>query len=279
MKQYTRQQVKERLLAAIANKDSIIIAGTGSGMSARQAEIGGADLVGLYSTSFFRMEGIYGMPSFAPVIDNNQIVLNLVRTVAPALKEVPVIAGIMANDPTKDLGKLYDELKSIGCSCIMNFPLTGDHSGRFREALEDVGLGITREMEMLRIAHEKDMFTIGYAFNKKDAVYCASTGIDLVILHMGRTKGGDMGSVKRTDDFGIDYAIEQINEIYAAVKEVNSDVLVFAHGGPISSPDEAEYMFQHTDVTGFLGASSCERIPIEKPQAAAISELKLLKIK
>lgn len=175
MKQYTRQQVKERLLSTIARKDSIIIAGTGSGMSARQAEIGGADLVGLYSTSFFRMEGIYGMPSFAPVIDNNQVVLDLVRSVAPAIKEVPVIAGIMANDPTRDLGKLYDELKSIGCSCIMNFPLTGDHSGRFREALEEVGLGITREMEMLRIAREKDMFTIGYAFNKKDAIYCAST--------------------------------------------------------------------------------------------------------
>ena len=131
MKQYTRQQVKERLLSTIARKDSIIIAGTGSGMSARQAEIGGADLVGLYSTSFFRMEGIYGMPSFAPVIDNNQVVLDLVRSVAPAIKEVPVIAGIMANDPTRDLGKLYDELKSIGCSCIMNFPLTGDHSGVF----------------------------------------------------------------------------------------------------------------------------------------------------
>ena len=123
-----------------------------------------------------------------------------------------------------------------------------------------------------------DLFSIGYAFNAEDAVATAASGMDLLILHMGRTIGGATGDAKQTK-LTVEDAIEKINEWYDMAKAANPDVMIFAHGGPISNPDDVEQMFRHTKVTGFLGASSCERIPIEKPQENFIRDVKALKIR
>lgn len=278
MKRYTRKEVTDRLNAVIARKDSILIAGCGCGESARQCEKGGADLIGVYTSSFFRMEGIYAIPQWLPLINNNKKVLELLTEVSAVIDSVPLIAGVMSNDPTLDYEEYIGKLKAAGCSCYMSFPTISWHEGRVRKAADEAGIGFPRELEIARLAREMDLFSIGYAFNAEDAVATAASGMDLLILHMGRTIGGATGDAKQTK-LTVEDAIEKINEWYDMAKAANPDVMIFAHGGPISNPDDVEQMFRHTKVTGFLGASSCERIPIEKPQENFIRDVKALKIR
>lgn len=277
-KQYTREQVLERFKKSIAEGKPVIIAGAGTGISGKFAERGGADLIGVYNSGLYRMDGNGSLAGLMPYGDANQIVIDLAHRVFPQIQEAPMIAGICGTDPTREMKPYLKSLVDLGFSAVMNFPTIGLIDGRFRQELEDTGMGYGKEIETLKLASSLGMFTLGYAFNEAEAEMVGKAGLDVVICHMGLTTGGAIGS-KYSEKISLEDAADLVNRMSAAARKGNPNIIIFAHGGPISSPQDTTYIYQHTDSVGFLGASSIERIPIEVPLMEAVKEFKNQSIK
>ena len=261
MRRYSRQEVLGRLREEIGNGRPIIIAGAGIGLTAKFAEIGGADLIGVYNSGLFRMNGHGSSAGSMPFGDANEIVLEMgLRSIMPVVKSVPVIAGVCGTDVTRVMEIFLKSLKEAGFSGIMNFPTVGTLDGNFRQRLEDLGMGYEKEVEMIRIAGQMDFLTVCYAFNPEEARKMAKADADLLIAHLGLTTGGSLGSKRAVT---LEEGIPRVQEILKAAQEVKKEIICLAHGGPISSPEDTEYVYHHTDAVGFLGASSIERIPVE----------------
>ena len=276
-KRYSREEVKERLVEEIKAGRPVVIAGAGTGISGKFAEKGGADLIGVYNSGLYRMDGNGSLAGLMPYGNANEIVKELANRVFPQIKEAPMIAGISGSDPTREMGPFLNELIELGFSAVMNFPTVGLIDGRFRKELEDTGMGYGKEMDALKLGKEKGMFTIGYAFNEEEAAMVGETGLDVMICHMGLTTGGAIGS-QYSEDVTLDDCVDLINRMTKKAKEKNPDIMIFSHGGPISSPNDTEYVYARTESVGFLGASSIERIPIEVPLQNAVKDFKSRKI-
>jgi len=272
-KQYTREELTARLKKTIASGSPIVIAGAGTGISGKFAERGGADLVGVYNSGLYRMDGNGSLAGLMPYGNANQIVIDLAHRVFPQIQEAPMIAGICGSDPTREMRPYLLDLLHPGFSAVMNFPTVGLIDGRFRRELEDTGMGYGKEIETLKLAKELGLFVIGYAFNEDEAKICGEAGLDVIICHMGLTTGGAIGS-QYSEAVSLEDCAALVNRMAAAAKEGNPDIIVFAHGGPISSPADSGYIYAHTCAVGFLGASSIERIPVERPLLEAVKEFK-----
>jgi len=260
-RQFTRDEILEKLHKEIQEARPIIIAGAGIGITAKYAEIGGADLIGVYNSGLFRMNGHGSSAGSMPFGDANEIVLELgSRSILPIVKNIPVIAGVCGTDVTRMMNIFLKQVKEVGFSGVMNFPTVGTLDGNFRQRLEDLGMGYVKEVELLRIARDMGFFTICYAFNTNEAKMMAGIDVDLLIAHLGLTTGGSLGSKRAIT---LEEAVPEVQEIIEAGKEVKEDLICLAHGGPISTPEDTEYIYKHTDAVGFLGASSIERIPVE----------------
>lgn len=278
-KQYTREQVKTRLKAVTDSGKPIIIAGAGTGISGKFSEQGGVDLIGVYNSGLFRMDGKGSLAGLMPYGDANQIVIDLAHRVFPVIKETPMIAGICGTDPTREMHPYLTHLQHLGFSAIMNFPTVGLIDGRFRQELEDTGMGYAVEIETLKIGKELGLFTLGYAFTVEEARLVGQAGLDVVICHMGLTAGGSIGSKYAEDKLTLEKSADLINAMTKAAREGYQEIMIFSHGGPIAYPEDTRYIYEHTDSIGFLGASSIERIPIEVPLKAACQEFKNIPIK
>jgi len=276
--QYTREQVVQRLKATTAAGKPIVIAGAGTGISGKFAERGGVDLVGVYNSGLYRMDGNGSLAGLMPYGNANQIVIDLAHRVFPQIKEAPMIAGICGSDPTREMKPYLKYLLDLGFSAVMNFPTVGLIDGRFRKELEDTGMGYGKEIETLKLAASLGLFTLGYAFNETEAGMVGDAGLDVLICHMGLTTGGAIGS-KYSESVSLADAAALVNRMTAEARKNNKDIMIFAHGGPISSPADTGYIYEHTEAVGFLGASSIERIPIEQPLMAAVKDFKNQKIK
>ena len=276
-KHYTRNEVVERFKKTIESGSPVVIAGAGTGISGKFAERGGADLIGVYNSGLYRMDGNGSLAGLMPYGNANDIVLQLANRVFPQIKEAPMIAGICGSDPTRVMEAFLKDLINIGFSAVMNFPTVGLIDGRYRKELEDTGMGYDKEIETLIKAKELGLFTIGYAFNEEEAAMVGKAGLDVMICHMGLTTGGAIGS-KYSEEVSLEKCANLINRMTAAAKEGNPDIMIFAHGGPISGPEDTAYIYDHTEAVGFLGASSIERIPVEKPLENAVKDFKSKKI-
>ncbi len=276
-KQYTREQVTKRLRDMIASGKPVVIAGAGTGISGKFAERGGADLIGVYNSGLYRMDGNGSLAGLMPYGNANQIVIELANRVCPQIKEAPMIAGICGSDPTREMLPYLKHLKELGFSAVMNFPTVGLIDGRFRRELEDTGMGYGKEIESLKMASELGMFTLGYAFNEEEARMVGEAGLDVLICHMGLTTGGAIGS-KYSEEVSLEKCAELINRMAAEARKGNPDIMIFAHGGPISSPEDTGYIYAHSEAVGFLGASSIERIPVEQPLMEAVKAFKNQKL-
>ncbi|HEX2323754.1 MAG TPA: phosphoenolpyruvate hydrolase family protein [Chloroflexota bacterium] len=262
---YTRQQVLDRLHAQIAQGKPIIGAGAGTGISAKFAEAGGADLIIIYNSGRYRMAGHGSLSGLLAFGDANQIVYEMgEREVLPVVREVPVIAGVNGTDPLRRLPHFLGRLDELGFSGVNNFPTVGLIDGHFRAELEATNLGFEREVEMIRAAHERGFFTIVYVFNPEESRRMARAGADVVIAHMGLTVGGSIGLDR---EGGVAMRLEEapakVQAIGEAAWAVNRDCLLVSHGGPIATPEDARYVQERTDAVGFIGASSMERLPVE----------------
>ncbi|HEX2037243.1 MAG TPA: phosphoenolpyruvate hydrolase family protein [Chloroflexota bacterium] len=277
---YTRQQVLERLHAQLAAGKPIVGAGAGTGISAKFAEAGGADLIIIYNSGRYRMAGHGSLSGLLAFGDANQIVYEMgEREVLPVVKEVPVVAGVNGTDPLRQMPHFLRRLDDLGFSGINNFPTVGLIDGRFRAELEATNLGFAREVEMIRLAHELGFFTIVYVFNPQESAEMARAGADVVIAHMGLTVGGSIGLDR---EGGVAMKLEEaparVQAIGAAAWSVNRDILLVSHGGPIATPEDARYVQERSGAVGFIGASSMERLPVETAITETVRQFKQIPI-
>jgi len=257
----TRQEALARLRAQIDAGKPIIGAGAGTGLSAKCAEAGGADLIIIYNSGRFRMAGRGSLSGLLPYGDANAIVVDMAREVLPIVKETPVLAGVCGTDPFRLMDVFLDELRRIGFSGVQNFPTVGLFDGTIRQGLEETGMGYGLEVDMIRLARANDMLTAPYVFTPDEAVAMAEAGADVLVPHMGLTTGGAIGAESAKT---LDESVRLVQEMCDAARRVNPEIIVLCHGGPIAEPDDAAYVIERTEgVVGFFGASSMERLPTE----------------
>jgi predicted TIM-barrel enzyme len=275
--QYKRDEVVKRLRDTLSAEEPIIAAGAGTGISAKFTEKGGADLIVIYNSGRYRMTGYTSWAGLLPIGDANEIVLKMgEHEVLPIVKEAPVIAGVFASDPTREMSHFLKKVKDLGFSGVINFPTVGVLEGQFRDNLESTGLGFQREVDLIRLARQMDLFTMAYVFDEEQATNMAEVGVNIVVAHMGNSSGGTVGQDKVVT---LDQTVQLIQKIADAARKINPDVIVLCHGGPIALPNDASYVFENTNIEGFVGASSLERIPIEKPLEEATHAFKSLRIR
>ncbi len=258
---FTRQQVLDRLRKGIDDGLPIIGAGAGTGISAKFEEAGGVDLIVIYNSGRFRMAGRGSLAGCMPFGDANAIVMEMGNEVLPVVKNTPVLAGVCGTDPFRVMEVFLHQIRDMGFSGVQNFPTVGLCDGMFRQNLEETEMGFGQEVDMIRLAHEMDMLTTPYVFNTDEAKAMAKAGADVVVAHLGLTTKGSIGA---STAFSLEEAPAKVQALCDAAKEINPDVICLCHGGPISMPEDAEYVLKNTEgVHGFYGASSMERLPTE----------------
>jgi len=257
----TRDEALARLRAQVEAGKPIIGAGAGTGLSAKCAEAGGGDLIIIYNSGRYRMAGRGSLAGMMPYGDANAIVVDMAREVLPIVRETPVLAGVCGTDPFRLMPVFLEELKRIGFSGVQNFPTVGLFNGTIRQGLEETGMGYGLEVEMIRVARGLDLLTCPYVFTPDEARAMAEAGADVLVPHMGLTTKGTIGA---TTAKTLDESVELVQAMHDAAKEVDPDILVLCHGGPIAGPEDAAYILEQTNgVVGFFGASSMERLPTE----------------
>jgi len=261
--QYTREEVIARLRKEVEAGRPIYTIGAGTGISAKFSERGGADIITTYPIARFRMMGHSSLAGYLPLCDSNATTMEMgEREILPVIKEIPVAAGLLGADPTRDMGRLLDKVKGIGFSGILNCPTLGCIDGKFRLNLEETGLSYAKEIEMMRLAREKGLFTHAFCSNVEETKKMLDAGVDMVVAHMGNTAGGTTGSKTAT---GQDEAVERIQEICDVTKAFNPEVFCIGHGGYMKAPEDVAYILANTtNVDGFMAGSSGERFPVEK---------------
>ena len=266
----------KRWQASSAAGTPIIGAGAGTGISAKCAEAAGADLIIVYNSGRYRMAGRGSLAGLMPYGDANAIVVEMAREVLPVVRNTPVLAGVCGTDPFRVMDLFLRDLKQLGFSGVQNFPTVGLIDGRFRESLEETGMGYDLEVEMIARAHDLDLLTCPYVFNEDDAKAMANAGADLLIAHMGLTTKGTIGA--RTA-LSLDQSVKRIQAIHGAAISIRPEVLVLCHGGPIAEPDDVQYILSRTPgLCGFFGASSIERLPTERAITEQVRNFKNLNI-
>jgi predicted TIM-barrel enzyme len=272
-----REEALLRLRAQIDLRRPIIGAGAGTGLSAKLAEAGGADLIIIYNSGRYRMGGRGSLAGLMPYGDANEIVVDMAREVLPVVKETPVLAGVCGTDPFRLMPVFLDELRRIGFSGVQNFPTVGLVDGTLRAGLEETGMGYGLEVDMIRLARERDFLTAPYVFDEDQAAAMAAAGADVLVPHMGLTTGGVIGAATARS---LQECVPLIQAMHDAAKRVNPEILVLCHGGPIAEPDDAAYVIEQTDgVVGFFGASSMERLPTEVAMTENMRRFKSIPVK
>src|SRR5476649_590227 len=261
MSLFPRDEVLKRLHAQVKAGKPIVGGGAGTGISAKCAEAGGIDLLIIYNSGRFRMAGRGSMSGMMPYGDANQIVMDMAREVLPVARNTPVLAGVCGTDPFRIMKLFLKDVQRAGFPGVQNFPTVGLIDGTMRLGLEETGMGYGLEVDMIREAHEIGLLTCPYVFNPDDAIAMTKAGADVLIPHMGLTTKGSIGAQSAMT---LEEAARRVQAMHDAAKKVNKKILVLCHGGPISEPEDAQYILDHTEgIVGFYGASSIERLPTE----------------
>ena len=260
---YTRKEVVERLRATLKKGQAIIAAGAGTGISAKFIERGGADLIIIYNSGRFRMAGHGSTCGLMAYGDANAVAMEIGEfEVLPIVEEIPVICGVHATDPRRRMWHWLLQVKEMGFSGVNNFPTHCIVDGLFRQILEETGMSVKKEFDMVALARRMDLFSIVYVATPEESKAMAEAGADAIIAHVGTTVGGSIG-VKGAA-VTMPEAVKRIRLIIEAARQVRKDIIFLSHGGPIARPEEAAYVNQHTDAVGFVGASSLERLGVEE---------------
>jgi predicted TIM-barrel enzyme len=254
-------QARQRLQETRATGGTIIGAGAGTGLSAKCAEAGGADLIIIYNSGRYRMAGRGSLAGLMPYGDANAIVLEMAAEVLPVVRDTPVLAGVCGTDPFRLMDRFLRQIEDAGFAGVQNFPTVGLIDGVFRANLEETGMSYAQEVEMIGLAAERGLLTAPYVFDVASAEAMTRAGADVLVPHMGLTTKGSIGAhTART----LDDCVALVQEMHDAAVAINPDVIVLCHGGPIAEPDDAQYVLERTrGVVGFFGASSMERLPTE----------------
>ncbi len=270
---YTRIEVIDRLQDTLSKGQAIIAAGAGTGISAKFIEKGGADLIIIYNSGRFRMMGHGSTAGMMAYGDANAIAMEIGEyEVLPVVEEVPVICGVHATDPRRRMWHWLGKVKEMGFSGVNNFPTHTIIDGHFRGVLEETGMSVKKEYEMVALGRKMDMFSIVYVGSPEEAKEMALAGADAIIAHVGTTVGGSIGVTNAV--VGWEDTIRRTQAIIDAAKSVRDDIFYLCHGGPINTPEDADRVIQATDCVGFVGASSLERMGVEESLTNLTREFK-----
>ena len=257
-----RKEILARLHAQQAAGRPIVGCGAGTGISAKLAEAGGADLIIIYNSGRFRMAGRGSLSGMMPYGDANAIVVEMAAEVLPIVQDTPVLAGVCGTDPFRLKHVFLKQLKQMGFSGVQNFPTVGLIDGTFRDNLEGTGMGFDKEVEAIAIANQLDLFTAPYVFTPEEATAMAEAGADLLVAHVGLTTAGSIGAAVA---FTLEEAVGKVQEMAAAGRAVNPEQMVICHGGPFDEPENVGAALRMMPgIAGFFGASSIERLPTER---------------
>jgi predicted TIM-barrel enzyme len=272
----SRAEILKRLQAQVEARKPIVGCGAGTGISAKFAEAGGADIIIIYNSGRYRMAGRGSLAGLMPYGDANGIVVEMAAEVLPVVKNTPVLAGVCGTDPFRLMPIFLKQLKEMGFSGVQNFPTVGLIDGNFRANLEGTGMGYDKEIEMVRLAHAIDLFTSPYVFDADQAVEMATAGADQLVAHVGLTTAGSIGAAVALT---LDQAIERVMNIADAGRTVRKDLLVICHGGPFDEPENVgEALRRMPEIDGFFGASSIERLPTERAIRGQVQAFKNLSL-
>jgi predicted TIM-barrel enzyme len=272
----TRDEALQNLYAQVAARRPIVGCGAGTGLSAKCAEAGGADLIIIYNSGRYRMAGRGSLAGLLPYGDANGIVVEMAAEVLPVVKHTPVLAGVCGTDPFRLMPVFLRQIKEMGFTGVQNFPTIGLFDGNLRANLEATGMGYDKEVEMIRLAHQMDLLTTPYAFTPDEAAAMAQAGCDLLVAHVGLTTGGSIGAGLALT---LDQAIGRVMEMAEAGRKVRKDLLVICHGGPFDEPEAVgRALKQMPGIGGFFGASSIERLPTERAITDQVQDFKGLAV-
>jgi len=270
----SRQTAMTRLRAQLESGRPIVGAGAGTGISAKCAIAGGADIIIVYNSGRYRMAGRGSLAGLLPYGDANAIVMEMAGEVLPVVKDTPVLAGVCGTDPFRSMPVFLRELQAKGFDGVQNFPTVGMFEGVFRQNLEETGMGFDLEVEMIRLAHEMDLLTCPYVFSADEAAAMARAGADVLVPHVGLTTKGSIGAGAALT---LDQSAARVQAMRDAAIAIDPNILVLCHGGPIAEPEDVQYILDHTNgIAGFFGASSIERLPVEKAIADQARRFKAL---
>lgn len=271
---YDRTELMTKFRAMRDAGEPIIGGGAGTGLSAKCEEAGGIDLIVIYNSGRYRMAGRGSLAGLMPYGDANGVVMEMAGEVLPVVENTPVLAGVCATDPFRLMDKFLDDVKAAGFSGVQNFPTVGLIDGTFRANLEETGMGYQHEIDMIAMAHQKDMLTTPYVFSEEDAAAMAKAGADIIVVHLGLTTGGAIGAETGCT---LEEAPALTDAWAGAALDVNPDAIVLVHGGPVAMPEDADFVLKNTkNCHGFYGASSMERLPTEialRDQTAAFKKI------
>jgi predicted TIM-barrel enzyme len=262
MSRFERHSLMAKFQTMKTKRIPIIGGGAGTGLSAKCEEAGGIDLIVIYNSGRYRMAGRGSLAGLLAYGNANQVVLEMASEVLPVVKHTPVLAGVNGTDPFCNFDTFLDDLIRMGFSGVQNFPTVGLIDGVFRQNLEETGMSYALEVDMIRLAHAKGMLTTPYVFNEADAKAMAQAGADIIVCHLGLTTGGAIGA-----DTALTLAQSPalVDAWARTALSVNPELIVLVHGGPVSEPQDAEYILKNTQhCHGFYGASSMERLPTER---------------
>jgi predicted TIM-barrel enzyme len=272
----TKQGYTTRFRQVVATGRPIVGAGAGTGISAKCAEAGGADLIIIYNSGRYRMAGRGSLAGLLAYGDANAIVVEMAREVLPVVRETPVLAGVNGTDPFRLMTRFLAELRDMGFAGVQNFPTVGLIDGVFRANLEETGMGYELEVQMIHQASALGLLTCPYVFDAEQARQMAQAGADIIVAHAGLTTKGTIGAkTART----LDHALALIQSIRDAAASVNPEILILCHGGPLAEPDDVAYVLSRTrGVAGFFGASSVERLPAERAITEQVQKFKSISL-
>jgi predicted TIM-barrel enzyme len=274
MPRFSRQELRSKFAAMAQGRQPIIGGGAGTGLSAKCEEAGGIDLIVIYNSGRYRMAGRSSLSGLLAYGNANEIVVEMAKEVLPVVKKTPIIAGVNGTDPFCVFDAFLSELATIGFSGVKNFPTVGLIDGTFRQNLEETGIRYDLEVEMIRIAREKDLFTTPYVFDPQQAEAMTRAGADIIVAHMGLTTGGSIGA---QTSLTLEACAQRIDAMAQAALDVRQDIIVLCHGGPIAEPADAAAILSKTrHCHGFFGASSMERLPTEQAIIRQTQEFKRL---
>ncbi|MXZ28912.1 MAG: phosphoenolpyruvate hydrolase family protein [Gammaproteobacteria bacterium] len=269
-----RKEIVARLQGQISAGRPIVGCGAGTGISAKFAEAGGADLIIIYNSGRYRMAGRGSLAGLMPYGDANAIVVEMAAEVLTVVRDTPVLAGVCGTDPFRNMPLFLRQLKDMGFAGVQNFPTVGLIDGNFRANLEGTGMGYDKEVEMISQAHDLDLFTSPYVFNADEARAMTEAGADQLVAHLGLTTAGSIGATVAST---LEDSVRKVMEIAEAGRSVREDVIVIAHGGPLDEPDAVGAALRMLPgINGFFGASSIERLPTERAISGQVEAFKNL---
>jgi len=274
---FSREQALSRLRERIEAGVPIIGGGAGTGISAKFEEVGGIDLIVIYNSGRYRMAGRGSLAGLMPYGDANAIVMEMAGEVLPVVTHTPVLAGVCASDPFRLMDRFLDDVQRAGFSGVQNFPTVGLIDGQFRANLEETGMGFDKEIELIRLARDRDLLTTPYVFDVRQTQQMVDAGADVLVAHMGLTTKGTIGAHSGRS---LDDCVRDVQAITDAARSARPDVIVLCHGGPIANPEDAQYVLTRTrGVHGFYGASSMERLPVERALTEQVRQFKAIRFR